>query len=50
LLVEDGFNGVRSTFAAGQKVIVTPSSYTEGKDFAGAARVMPDLTYSRGPL
>jgi len=44
LAFEDSLNGLRSALAAGLEVIVTPSSYTDGEDFTGAARVLPDLT------
>jgi hypothetical protein len=30
---------------AGLQVIVTPSAYTEGEDFTGATRILPDLTH-----
>lgn len=45
LAFEDSRNGLLSSLAAGLDVVVTPSSYTEGEDFTGAARVLPDLTH-----
>ena len=40
---EDSENGVRSARAAGLAVVVTPSVYTNGDDFSGAAWVLSDL-------
>ncbi len=45
LAFEDSRNGLLSARQAGLAVIVTPSAYTEGEDFTGAARVLPDLTH-----
>lgn len=44
LAFEDSRNGLVSALAAGLRVIVTPSAYTEGEDFTGALRMLPDLT------
>jgi HAD superfamily hydrolase (TIGR01509 family) len=40
---EDSFNGLRASLAAGLPTVVTPTSYTEGQDFSGALRLLPDL-------
>jgi HAD superfamily hydrolase (TIGR01509 family) len=45
LAFEDSRNGLLSALQAGLAVIVTPSAYTEGEDFSGAAAVLPDLTH-----
>jgi HAD superfamily hydrolase (TIGR01509 family) len=42
---EDSRNGLLSAQQAGLQVIVTPSAYTEGEDFTGATRILPDLTH-----
>jgi HAD superfamily hydrolase (TIGR01509 family) len=44
LAFEDSANGLRAATAAGLATIVTPSLYTAGEDFIGAACVMEDLT------
>lgn len=44
LAFEDSRNGVLSARAAGLRVMVTPSAYTAGEDFAGAQVVLDDLT------
>lgn len=44
LAFEDSRNGVLSARAAGLRVVVTPSAYTAGEDFAGAEVVLDDLT------
>ncbi|GAB1480358.1 hypothetical protein MASR2M74_29330 [Paracoccaceae bacterium] len=44
LAFEDSCNGVLSARAAGLRVVVTPSAYTAGEDFSGAAVVLADLT------
>jgi len=41
--IEDDGAGLASARAAGLAVLVTPSTYTEGADFAGAAAVVPHL-------
>lgn len=43
LAFEDSRNGLRSAMGAGIATIVTPSAYTEGEDFTGAAQVVADL-------
>lgn len=45
LAFEDSRNGLLSALGAGLTVIVTPSAYTEGEDFTGAAQVLPDLEH-----
>lgn len=42
--LEDSRNGLRAAKAAGLRVLVTPSLYTEHEDFAGADWLAPDLT------
>ncbi|MBY6002733.1 HAD-IA family hydrolase [Salipiger bermudensis] len=49
LALEDSRNGVLSAQAAGIAVLVTPSVYTEGEDFAGADLV-PSLAPTDLPL
>ncbi|MBL9056838.1 MAG: HAD-IA family hydrolase [Rhodobacteraceae bacterium] len=44
LAFEDSRNGVLSARGAGLRVVVTPSAYTAGEDFAGASEVLADLT------
>lgn len=41
---EDSFNGLRAAMAAGIRTIITPNSFTAHHDFAGALRVVPDLS------
>ena len=43
VVVEDSANGLRAALAAGLTTIVTPSSYTSGEDFTGAALVVTCL-------
>ncbi|CAN7158330.1 MULTISPECIES: HAD-IA family hydrolase [unclassified Variovorax] len=43
IAVEDSPNGVRSAVAAGLWTLVTPTFWTEGGDFSGAALVLPSL-------
>jgi HAD superfamily hydrolase (TIGR01509 family) len=43
LAFEDSRNGVLSARGAGLAVVVTPSLYSAGEDFSGAAAVYPDL-------
>ncbi|MBD5635982.1 MAG: HAD-IA family hydrolase [Candidatus Eremiobacteraeota bacterium] len=43
LAVEDSAIGLRAARAAGVVTLVTPSGYTEGEDFAGAAAILSDL-------
>lgn len=47
LAFEDSRNGLLSARGAGLEVIVTPSAYTEGEDFTGAALVAPSLADPR---
>ena len=44
LAFEDSFNGLRAAVSAGLPVIVTPNSFTSHHDFAGALKVLPDLS------
>lgn len=44
LAFEDSFNGLRAAVSAGLPVIVTPNSFTAHHDFAGALKVLPDLS------
>jgi HAD superfamily hydrolase (TIGR01509 family) len=41
--IEDSHNGLRAAIAADLATIVTPSTYTVGEDFHGAARVVDSL-------
>lgn len=41
--LEDSANGCRAAVAAGITVVVTPSLYTRGEKFPGAAAILPDL-------
>lgn len=43
LAFEDSRNGLCSALAAGLPVVITPSLYTAGEDFSGAAAVLPTL-------
>jgi HAD superfamily hydrolase (TIGR01509 family) len=49
IALEDSRNGVLSARAAGLEVVVTPSIYTAGDDFPGAARIVTDLTPANLP-
>lgn len=44
LAFEDSSNGLRAAVSAGLPVIVTPNSFTSHHDFAGALKVLPDLS------
>lgn len=44
LAFEDSRNGLRAALGAGLRCIATPSDYSEGEDFTGAAKVLPDLS------
>ncbi len=44
LAFEDSRNGLHSARAAGLRVVVTPSLYTQSEDFSGADLIVPDLT------
>lgn len=43
LAFEDSNNGLKAGLGAGLATLVTPSTYTEGQDFAGACAVVSDL-------
>ncbi|WP_088346687.1 MULTISPECIES: HAD-IA family hydrolase [Rhodomicrobium] len=43
LAIEDSENGLRSAIGAGLATLVTPSHYSRGENFAGAARVVEAL-------
>lgn len=43
LVIEDSRNGLLAAQRAGMPCLVTTSSYTRDEDFAGAARVVPEL-------
>ncbi len=47
---EDSSNGTRAAVAAGLWTVVTPTFWTEGSDFAGAAMVLPHLGDPWQPL
>jgi HAD superfamily hydrolase (TIGR01509 family) len=44
IALEDSANGLKSARAAGLLCIVSPSAYTAGEDFSGAAIVVKDFT------
>lgn len=44
LAFEDSANGLRAATAAGLDTVVTPNSFTARHNFAGALRVVPDLS------
>ncbi len=46
LAFEDSSNGLRAASAAGLATVITPTRYTEGHDFSGALRVLPDLSHT----
>jgi HAD superfamily hydrolase (TIGR01509 family) len=41
---EDSSNGLRAARAAGLDTVITPNSFTAHHDFAGALRVVPNLS------
>ncbi|MFN3646995.1 MAG: HAD family hydrolase [Gemmobacter sp.] len=43
LAFEDSRNGLRAALAAGLRCIVSPSCYTDGEDFSGAASVVDEF-------
>ncbi len=43
LAIEDSAIGLASSLACGIVTVVTPSDYSRGQDFTGAAAVLPDL-------
>lgn len=43
IAIEDSPPGLAAARAAGLRVLVTPSTYTEGEDFSGADWLLPDL-------
>lgn len=49
LAFEDSHNGVRSAKAAGMRVLVTPSTYTDKDDFSEAEWVVPSLAAEYWP-
>ncbi|OIN93543.1 MAG: protein CbbY [Comamonadaceae bacterium CG1_02_60_18] len=46
LAFEDSSNGLRAATAAGLATIITPNPFTAHHDFAGALKVLPDLTHA----
>jgi HAD superfamily hydrolase (TIGR01509 family) len=44
LALEDSRNGLSSAMAAGVATVISPSRYTAGEDFSGAARVVGEFT------
>ena len=44
LAFEDSSNGLHAAVSAGLPVIVTPNSFTSHHDFAGALKLLPDLS------
>lgn len=49
LAFEDSRNGLISAMGAGLAVVVTPSVYTDGEDFTGAAHRLPSLDRAHWP-
>jgi HAD superfamily hydrolase (TIGR01509 family) len=47
--VEDSLPGLAAAHAAGIRVILTPSLYTEGEDYAAAEYLLPDLGEPASP-
>ena len=50
LAFEDSANGLRAARSAGIPTVVTPSFYTAGEDWTGAAAVLSDLSGFRPPV
>jgi len=48
--LEDSANGLRAARAAGLCTIVTPTAWSAGEDFSGAALVLPQLGEPAAPL
>jgi HAD superfamily hydrolase (TIGR01509 family) len=44
IALEDSYNGLRSSLAAGIKTYITTNHYTRNQDFTGAAAVFADLS------
>ncbi len=44
IALEDSYNGLRSSLAAGIKTYITTNHYTRNQDFTGAAAVFEDLS------
>ncbi len=44
IALEDSYNGLRASLAAGIKTYITTNHYTRNQDFAGAAAVFDDLS------
>lgn len=44
LALEDSANGLQSARAAGLQTVITPTGFTQHHEFAGALRVLPDLS------
>ena len=44
IALEDSYNGLRSSLAAGIKTFITTNHYTRNQDFSGAAAVLEDLS------
>ena len=44
IALEDSYNGLRSSLAAGIKTYITTNHYTRNQDFTGAAAVLEDLS------
>jgi len=44
IALEDSYNGLRSSLAAGIKTYITTNPYTRNQDFTGAAAVLEDLS------
>jgi HAD superfamily hydrolase (TIGR01509 family) len=44
IALEDSGNGLKAALAAGLPTVITPNRFTQHHDFAGAMRVVPDLS------
>jgi HAD superfamily hydrolase (TIGR01509 family) len=43
VVIEDSRNGLLASLGAGMPTLITTSTYTQGEDFEGAAKVVPEL-------
>jgi HAD superfamily hydrolase (TIGR01509 family) len=50
VVVEDSRNGLLASLGAGMPTLITTSAYTTDEDFAGAAKIVPELGDAPNPL
>jgi len=50
VVVEDSRNGLLASLGAGMPTLITTSTYTTDEDFAGAAKIVPELGDAPNPL